>query len=623
LVPMPDIHTDASEGFDSREMRVAAERAALEDGVYYWLDNVRFLVQGILFRVPRLPFILGSRYFTEKHGLHSNGVEAAAEPIIHLRSVSAPQFRVFLKFLFPMPSNKPLESIFTKEEWITILSLCTAWHFPEFRKLAIQSLDGKLAELELIHVGRALCIPIFVLEGYRAIINRPTTKIITKEEATVIGHESVNKLWIIRYQIQVAGVALDEEAMGRELHENFAEELAELVRDDPEGRVPPEMVREWAGVPEDESRMGKDMRGSVSPHEFQGEDEAKGQERVPLDAKSSVPWADFLGPPACPRPRDITRDPAGWWDASDGEMKREMEEVQLAGCLQDLKGEEREIRRKLQEAQSREQSLEGGVDTESVKHARLERIKEELRKIEEVKRVEKELTRSLGNRKMWFGPDIDLWIRLEDVRNRRRELKQRIIDGGAVEDDQSLRWDKAKALVQLNTELRYCQVKQQMLEKRLNELNGVGGGKTLDASGVNSTAAEHEKDTKSVTIVERELLVVCEGEKDEATQKAERRKTLEDEQKHVRRVKQVQLQKETKLRAQEAQYSNSFSKRERLLSQSDPASCSPKKVKQREKKQRKCAKNLRKVQTELKEVSGLLNIVRGEEARLENEIRLL
>jgi hypothetical protein len=65
-----------------------------------WLKSVSFQVQGVLFRVPRLPFILGSRYFTEKHELHSNGVEA--EPVIHLQSVSAPQFRVFLKFLFPM-----------------------------------------------------------------------------------------------------------------------------------------------------------------------------------------------------------------------------------------------------------------------------------------------------------------------------------------------------------------------------------------------------------------------------------------------------------------------------------------------------------------------------------------
>ncbi|TEB38101.1 hypothetical protein FA13DRAFT_723524 [Coprinellus micaceus] len=608
---------DAREGRNSREMKSTAKKAALNDEVYYWPDNVRFLVQGVLFRVPRLPFILGSRYFTEKHELRSNGVEA--EPVIHLQSVSAPQFRVFLKFLFPMPSNKPLESIFTKYEWITILSLCTAWHFPEFRKLAIQNLDGKLAELELIYVGRALSIPIFVLEGYRAIINRPKAQIITKEESAAIGHEV---------------------ELGRELHESFAEELAELERYDEERRADPEGNSKWEDVGGGGGDKGEAPPGTAGPAMAQAAEETKGDNGTPPEPPAPVHSSNLPEPPAGLGGRDRTQNSAGKWPASDreqeppasypeqgdvtqddaeqrgmddGEADPEPEQVQLATALENLKEEERGIVEQLRDLKSRRLTLDATEKLEGVETARRERIEEELREIAEVKLAAEQLTRELETANEWDA--LDLQDRLEDAKDKRAELERQSAEREKKEHGQIVRWNKVgkkhkeKALAKLGAELLECQIKQKETVERLKQLGGMRDVSPSDSIGKEGADAGRE-DAESSTAAEQDDPRV-----------AERRRKISEELERVRKAKEVQLQKETKLRMLEEDYSKKLSKVERLLSQ--PSSCLPKTTQKRERKRDDRAKNLSKTQTELKEVLRMLGALGAEEGKLENELRLL
>ncbi|TEB38100.1 hypothetical protein FA13DRAFT_723375 [Coprinellus micaceus] len=405
----------SSKNDDLGALRMNSEQTALKDEVYYWLDNARFLVQGVLFRVPRLPFILGSRYFTERHGLRHN--TNSAEPIIHLQSVSAAHFRVFLSFLFPMPTNTPLESRFTKEEWVTILRLCTEWHFPEFRKLAIQNLAGKLMELELIHVGREFCIPVFVLEGYRAVIDRPKAKIIGKEDAASIGYESANKLWAIRYQIQIVGVTFDEEALDRELHESFAEELAELRRYKEEGYMDPEDNFEWADAGE----------------------EAGNEEE---------------GPPEHPI----------WMQSVSGGPPPETERVRLTRSIENLKEEERQIMKRLQEVQLWDVTPEATENLAKVTKARKEAVPggERLRKsLDTINEMS----------------TLDLWSLLEEPKGRREWREQHHQDTKGEENGQPIKWkqegkaDKEMELAKLSEEILQCQRKRWEVEGQLKKLD--------------------------------------------------------------------------------------------------------------------------------------------------------
>jgi hypothetical protein len=113
-----------TEGFTIVDESTAiTEPAAVEkDETYYWADNIKFSVQaarsplspmvltwhhiyqveGVLFRVSRYPFFLGSQSFAEKYGLLVDKDEGGPKTIAQLEGVTAAQFRVFLKFMFPV-----------------------------------------------------------------------------------------------------------------------------------------------------------------------------------------------------------------------------------------------------------------------------------------------------------------------------------------------------------------------------------------------------------------------------------------------------------------------------------------------------------------------------------------
>ncbi|KAF5317387.1 hypothetical protein D9611_003708 [Ephemerocybe angulata] len=211
-------HSSASE-----QMTAITEPAGEKDEVYYWPNNVRFLVEGKLFRVSQYQFITGSQYFTEKYGLSTIADNDGPESVVQLPDVvSAAQFRVFLKMLFPVHTTSTTSS-FTKDEWLTILELSVLWHFHDLRKLAIQHLDGTLGAIELVKVGRAAYVPRWVLAGYKALVIRQG--IITEDEGDKIGNRTVNTLWIIRYLVEHHDL---EGGVEKELEARFSGEFAIL-----------------------------------------------------------------------------------------------------------------------------------------------------------------------------------------------------------------------------------------------------------------------------------------------------------------------------------------------------------------------------------------------------------
>ncbi|KAF6761085.1 hypothetical protein DFP72DRAFT_31402 [Ephemerocybe angulata] len=217
---------------------------AIEKDEYYWSENVRFLVQGKLFRVSRHQFIIGSKYFSEKYHL-GGGDDEGTTDIVQLDDVTAAEFRVFLRILFPS---------FTKVEWLTILKLSVRWHFHDFRKLAIEHLDGTLTDIELIKVGRAAYVPRWVLSGYQNLVEREG--IITIEEADDIGNRTVNTLWIVRYLVDRKTL---DGAIENELAWRFSDEVSMLEAEEVQRRTAAEIELE-AKRAEEERRLEEERR---------------------------------------------------------------------------------------------------------------------------------------------------------------------------------------------------------------------------------------------------------------------------------------------------------------------------------------------------------------------------
>ncbi|KAJ3519023.1 hypothetical protein NMY22_g13384 [Coprinellus aureogranulatus] len=461
-------------------------------------------VEDVLFKVPRFQFAMGSRHFSEKYGLCDDG--HCDGKIVHLSGVSAAQFRVFLAFLFPIPSNTPIASIFTKDEWLTILSLCTRWNFPEFRALAIQSLDGKLTELELIHIGRAFYIPDFLKQGYRAIVERHKDNDITEEEAAAIGHEATNKLWIIRFQHHISGSWEDEDTVEYELLSEFGEELMELARREceiqakveVEGAIAADEANAEVRQPQEEAQRKRDWEGYPSapweayyhPLHVRPLSKLEEEHLEPIHNESLNHAWGWETPPG---------DAAVCGTQSDDPTATEW--TALRTTLEQLREQERDLTGRLKEKQAWGLHPKAADNIEEVTKARNERIAEELRNIEEAKQAEEDIIKPLKSleaaelgRQQSTGSSTqgcagvdarvsveELEAQLEDTMARRVELEKLHIsntqkgpeDGELVKLTRSSQRRKRRAVVKLKLELLECRTKLERVEEQLLTLAGL------------------------------------------------------------------------------------------------------------------------------------------------------
>ncbi|KAF5317143.1 hypothetical protein D9611_003716 [Ephemerocybe angulata] len=210
--------------------------AYLNDEVYCW-GLVSFLVDGYVFNVPGNPFSMGSEYFATKY-LQSNGSGPVA-----LEGVTPSQFRTFLKLVFPIHSTSTKIAL-SKPEWLVILTLSTLWHFLDLRKLAIEHLDPQMGDpIELIVVGRAECVPRWVMTGYEALVFKPGP--ITEEESDGIGDRTAVRLYIIRHTLRdpegLLGMGANINGL---IRERFREEMDALERGDNERKSPATILQE-------------------------------------------------------------------------------------------------------------------------------------------------------------------------------------------------------------------------------------------------------------------------------------------------------------------------------------------------------------------------------------------
>jgi len=178
-------------------MTQAASGAKLRRKDLYYFDLVVFQVEDALFKVPKNHFTTSSVFatiFTLPSG--ENDAEGTEDKPFILHGISEVDFESLLKLMYPPPlSNIKL----TRQDWISVLKLCTMWEFTDMRERAIQELlkeDMSMGTIDKIECGKRYQVKEMLLEGYNELLKRAET--ITAKEAERLGWKTAAKLLLLR-----------------------------------------------------------------------------------------------------------------------------------------------------------------------------------------------------------------------------------------------------------------------------------------------------------------------------------------------------------------------------------------------------------------------------------------
>ncbi|KDQ58990.1 hypothetical protein JAAARDRAFT_649751 [Jaapia argillacea MUCL 33604] len=179
-----------------------------KDEQFYFSDrNVFFLVDRRLFKVHSFFFERNSAYFRTL--LSENRQSSDSNPIL-LDDVAAVDFQRFLRMLYPTQFDK--HSAITKEEWVSVLLLATAWDFTSIRTVAIRELVSCTSPIDKIVLGRKYDISYWLKDAYIAVCTRPEA--LTVEEAEDLGlKESIN-ISKVRQDIRVGATLVGGQMVG-------------------------------------------------------------------------------------------------------------------------------------------------------------------------------------------------------------------------------------------------------------------------------------------------------------------------------------------------------------------------------------------------------------------------
>ncbi|KAH6885495.1 hypothetical protein BKA70DRAFT_124879 [Coprinopsis sp. MPI-PUGE-AT-0042] len=162
------------------------------DEEFFW-DSATFLVEGVLFRVPKDRLVHDSEHFSRQYALREQ--QASSCPI--QLDITQEDFRTFLRVLYPRAFLG--RTNLSKERWISLLNLSTLWHFNDLRRVAITRLEALgLPPAEKVSLGKQYHVSRWVIAGYDALVRNETG--ISVQDATQVGFETTVGLYICREQ---------------------------------------------------------------------------------------------------------------------------------------------------------------------------------------------------------------------------------------------------------------------------------------------------------------------------------------------------------------------------------------------------------------------------------------
>ncbi|KDQ50882.1 hypothetical protein JAAARDRAFT_141290 [Jaapia argillacea MUCL 33604] len=171
----------------------------------YYFQDVIFLVEDQLFKVPRLYFENHSDVFRDMFRLPvERGVDvegSSDENPLRLEGIKKVDFLRLLRVMYPRLYSR--HDITTYEEWSSILELSSMWNFEEIKDLAIENLSssteqGSLAPSPVTRIllGQKYDVPLWVAWGVTDLVKR--SEPLTIEEAQALGMESTLKIARVR-----------------------------------------------------------------------------------------------------------------------------------------------------------------------------------------------------------------------------------------------------------------------------------------------------------------------------------------------------------------------------------------------------------------------------------------
>ncbi|KIM82558.1 hypothetical protein PILCRDRAFT_820414 [Piloderma croceum F 1598] len=217
---------------------VANSQKYVRDSLYYW-DSVTFLVEGVLFKVPRRYFEKNSNIWSDVFTLPlgSNQAEGSSdENPIRLESISSIDFQRLLMVMYPENSLSQCVKM-NQDQWVSVLKLSTMWGFDEIRKKAIAELSKiNMDTLDKVVLARSYSVGDWLYEGYTALVKREAS--LSFEEAERLGYEIAFRLCQRREAaFRKAGFNLHRsfQGLGTEICATFR---AELIDAGHSGRPP-------------------------------------------------------------------------------------------------------------------------------------------------------------------------------------------------------------------------------------------------------------------------------------------------------------------------------------------------------------------------------------------------
>jgi len=170
------------------------------DDVYY-LDPVIFLVEDVLFKIPRHYLETHSSIFRDIFSLPQGDNDAEGshdeKPFV-LESVSKIDFRKLLMVIYP--ENPVVPITLDQDGWISVLKLSTLWELDTIREKAVKELQKLVDDAEKVVLGKTYRVGDWLVEGYFTLVNRDTT--LSDADVDKLGSHTAIKLFRLREEVR-------------------------------------------------------------------------------------------------------------------------------------------------------------------------------------------------------------------------------------------------------------------------------------------------------------------------------------------------------------------------------------------------------------------------------------
>jgi hypothetical protein len=179
----------------------AATLQRLRDETFYF-EVVIFLVEDVLFKVPRLYFETNSVVFRDLFAnLPSTQDGTGDDNPIKLEAIRSIDFQRFSTVAFPELSwhaRSPIVmSPLSLNEWISVLKLSTEWKFAELRRKALEVLSWiRIDPVERVILARKYKVEKWVVDAYTQLVVQDNR--LSLKEAEILGYDTAFQLYEMR-----------------------------------------------------------------------------------------------------------------------------------------------------------------------------------------------------------------------------------------------------------------------------------------------------------------------------------------------------------------------------------------------------------------------------------------